>query len=120
MDAQLDQLNSVLDSLEEKTDSIQQRAKDLLKSNRELRGGNNAQEAMDQDQPPDESDWNMVNDVNEDQHQLGVWLKLSPQLEFSQFITWLQIFQLFDYLLALMKWHFRKIVIIKENRLEII
>ena len=56
LDAQLDQLNSVLDSLEEKTDSIQQRAKDLLKSNRELRGGNNAQEAMDQDQPPDESD----------------------------------------------------------------
>merc|ERR1712154_652858 len=37
LDAQLDRLNSALDALEEKNDVIHEKAKDLLKSNREVR-----------------------------------------------------------------------------------
>ena len=50
LDAQLDQLNSALDALEQKTDQIHEKAKDLLKSNRELRNGAEP-EAMDQEKP---------------------------------------------------------------------
>merc|ERR1711963_134665 len=53
LDAQLDRLNSALDALEEKNDVIHEKAKDLLKSNREVReaienSGDPPQDAMDE------------------------------------------------------------------------
>ena len=53
LDAQLDQLNSVLDALEERNDKIHEKAKDLLKSNRESRMGSSEPESPDQQQPMD-------------------------------------------------------------------
>merc|ERR1712170_328107 len=53
LDAQLDQLNSVLDALEERNDKIHEKAKDLLKSNRASRMGSSEPESPDQQQPMD-------------------------------------------------------------------
>merc|ERR1711974_471445 len=50
LDAQLDRLNSALDALEEKNDRIHEKAKDLLKSNREIRGSSEGS-----DTPPHEA-----------------------------------------------------------------
>ena len=54
LDAQLDQLNSVLDALEERNDKIHEKAKDLLKSNRESRLASGTNQP-DPDQPMDSS-----------------------------------------------------------------
>ena len=56
LDAQLDQLNSVLDALEERSEQIHEKAKDLLKSNRESRKASSEPESKDQHQPMESSD----------------------------------------------------------------
>ena len=56
LDAQLDQLSSVLDALEERSEQIHEKAKDLLKSNRESRKASSEPENQDQQQPMESSD----------------------------------------------------------------